>query len=307
MILPNLIIPGAQKSGTSSLVRFIGAHPECVFSVPKEPTYFSKRSNLESLTRYAAHFAGADPARHKIIAEGTTAYMADGAVPALLYNYLGPNVKVLFILRDPIARAYSGYLHLWERGHERRTPDQVFGAVGESLSEAISNEANRLESASELGLVRHNVYKYPERYDDTLWQFRYLANSYYRPAVNRYRAVLGQENTHVVIFEQFIQTPSETADRISSFLGIDPSLFPEDVPHVNRSRAPGNNSAVRVLVRWMTSLRPGVAPVSLRAALMRIPPTMPKQLRARLRGLFAEERLYWMSEPNCRSGAQQWL
>lgn len=92
--LPNVILAGAQKSGTSSLFDCLAAHPHCLASNPKEPTFFSREANLADLSSYARCFdaqgATGDPS---VIFEGSTSYMAEVYAPKRIRRALGPNVR----------------------------------------------------------------------------------------------------------------------------------------------------------------------------------------------------------------------
>src|SRR5260221_5784055 len=88
MILPNTILAGAQKSGTTTLCRFIDAHPHCRVSEPKEPNFFSRAANLPRVEAYGRYFQTATPA-HRVLVDGTTTYMADPAIAPRIREVLG--------------------------------------------------------------------------------------------------------------------------------------------------------------------------------------------------------------------------
>lgn len=105
--LPNVYVVGAPKAGTTSLARWLAAHPDVFFSTPKEPFYWAsdypglrKHYGFDSLEAYRRLFssAAAQSARH--VAEGSTNYLySSTAVPEILDAE--PSAKLIVMLRDP--------------------------------------------------------------------------------------------------------------------------------------------------------------------------------------------------------------
>jgi hypothetical protein len=140
--MPNLLIIGAQKSGTTWLHSQLREHPEVFLSKKKELEFFTKPGRLRDMAAYKAHFAEAKSQRY--VGEATPAYFwtydADSRfcnlkperrnvrVPETVRNILGPDVKLLVILRQPVHRAVSAYFHHFKRG--RIKPDQKLLNVG---------------------------------------------------------------------------------------------------------------------------------------------------------------------------------
>jgi len=118
-IQPNLFIPGAAKSGTTSLHELLDLHPDICMSTTKEPVFWNKNNNTDfkKISKYNALFKNKEA---KIIGESTTSYMY---FPDFISNVkenfsLAP--KFIFILRNPIDRCYSHYWYLVGRGQENR-------------------------------------------------------------------------------------------------------------------------------------------------------------------------------------------
>ena len=114
MVLPNLIVVGAAKSGTTSLWHYLMNHPEIFMSKVKETNYFSNdlmtRNNpIKSLKHYESLFE--NKANYKIRGEVSNAYLtyADEVAPRI--KELIPDCRILIILRHPIDRLYSRYWH----------------------------------------------------------------------------------------------------------------------------------------------------------------------------------------------------
>lgn len=123
MLLPNLFIPGAAKSGTSSLHDYVQQHPDIFMSAAKEPHFFSNAAHFqkehgEKLATYAKLFEGSEGYRFR--GESSTGYMVFPHVIQRIKAMI-PDPKFIFILRNPIDRAYSHYWWLRGRGFETRT------------------------------------------------------------------------------------------------------------------------------------------------------------------------------------------
>jgi hypothetical protein len=123
MILPNLFIPGAAKSGTSALHEYLMQHPQIFMSAEKEPHFFSYDINFQAdsqskLQEYAGRFeAGAG---FPIRGESSTGYMVFPHVIERIQEII-PDPKFIFLLRNPIDRLYSHYWWLRGRGFETRS------------------------------------------------------------------------------------------------------------------------------------------------------------------------------------------
>ena len=123
-LLPNFLIAGAAKSGTTALYYQLKGHPEIYLSPVKEPCFFSgcvlelpqpgiddhKKFYVKSYQEYCKLFEGA--AGKKAIGEASadTIYFHDKTIP-LVKEFLG-DPKIIIMLRNPVDRAYSAYLHL---------------------------------------------------------------------------------------------------------------------------------------------------------------------------------------------------
>jgi hypothetical protein len=115
--LPNLVIGGVGKAGTTSLFWYLGQHPDICPSSLKEIGYFAPlRFGLEDLPpleQYAAHFAHAGGERYRL--EASPGYLYGGAplISALRSVLVSP--KIIMILRDPAARVWPSYRYLRSR------------------------------------------------------------------------------------------------------------------------------------------------------------------------------------------------
>ena len=123
MVLPNLFIPGAGKSATSSLHEYLGQHPQIFMSKEKEPHFFSNDRNFQGdlsdkLQLYARLFENGKACKYR--GESSTGYMVFPSVVERIKKTI-PDPYFIFVLRNPIDRAYSHYWWLRGRGYETRT------------------------------------------------------------------------------------------------------------------------------------------------------------------------------------------
>jgi hypothetical protein len=119
-MLPNLIIIGAMKSGTTSLHYYLNLHPEISMSNPKEVDFFSNPSNWrKGIQWYETHFQEAS----KIRGESSTNYSkfpTFSNVSERMYETI-PGVKLIYLLRDPVERIISHYTDRYANGMEKRS------------------------------------------------------------------------------------------------------------------------------------------------------------------------------------------
>jgi len=113
----NFMIIGAMKCGTSSLASMLSEHPEICFSRPKEPDFFLKYTDWESrLHKYDEHF---NHKKGRLRGEGSTGYTkllsTRHNLVQNLYNY-NKDLKFIYLVRHPVDRAVSHYLHSYQRG-----------------------------------------------------------------------------------------------------------------------------------------------------------------------------------------------
>jgi hypothetical protein len=110
-MLPNFIIVGAEKAGTTTLASTLSAHPEVFISSPKEPRFFTHHNWDKGLAWYEELFK--DATSYKAIGEASPAYTwapDSRETPKRIYEALG-EIKYIYIVRDPIERMISHYRH----------------------------------------------------------------------------------------------------------------------------------------------------------------------------------------------------
>src|SRR4051812_47155826 len=105
--LPDYLIIGAPRSGTTALSKYLAAHPDVFLSNPKELDFFDRQEPTpDALAAYARHFAGATA--DEVAGEATPTYLHSPAAVARMAQTV-PDARLVAILRNPIDRAYSHY------------------------------------------------------------------------------------------------------------------------------------------------------------------------------------------------------
>jgi hypothetical protein len=112
----DFIIGGAQKCGTSALMRYLAQHPD-VYIPAREMHYFDKLIKKHSIDWYLKQFSQGEG---KVVGEKTPAYIRFPGIPQTIKKYF-PDIKIVFVLRDPVKRAYSHYWHLRRQSLEFRS------------------------------------------------------------------------------------------------------------------------------------------------------------------------------------------
>ena len=144
-VLPNFLIAGAAKCGSYSLFYYLGKHPDILTSKVKEISYFTEYWGTKDLQWYKSffnHWAG-----EKAIGEATVEYMVDENAPSRIYQTI-PHIKLIFIMRDPVQRAWSHYWHRVKMGEEKRD------------FEAIINNKTSIEYPIKYGLYATQIERY---------------------------------------------------------------------------------------------------------------------------------------------------
>ena len=138
-MLPTFLVIGAQKSGTTSLVHYLAAHPQ-VYARTDELHFFD-RYYERGLDWYSSQFEDA-----AAVGESSPEYMFRPEVAPRIAADL-PGVKLVAILRDPVDRAYSQYWHNRTRGHEPL-----------SFEDALAAEPDRASDLERYGYVGRGRY-----------------------------------------------------------------------------------------------------------------------------------------------------
>ena len=137
MIMPNFLIVGAAKSGTTSLYRYLRQHPDIFMPEWKELSLFigdpyGPLHRVRKPEYY--HKAFSKVQNQTAVGEASTAYLFDEAAPGIIKDHLG-TVRIIIILRDPVAMSYSLYNHQFRKE----------GETLENFEAALAKEDDRLQ------------------------------------------------------------------------------------------------------------------------------------------------------------------
>ncbi|MFY0673650.1 MAG: sulfotransferase domain-containing protein [Bacteroidia bacterium] len=121
--LPNFILIGAQKGGSSALYKFICEHPKVKRAFIKEPHYFSGRHKTDSLNWYRALFPLKQA--NTITGEASPSYITHPLSPLRIKDLL-PQAKLILIVRNPVERALSNYFHSVKYNREDLSIEKAF-------------------------------------------------------------------------------------------------------------------------------------------------------------------------------------
>ncbi|RHJ94931.1 sulfotransferase domain-containing protein [Parabacteroides bouchesdurhonensis] len=229
----NFMIIGTMRGGTTSLFGFLVNHPQCVENVEKEPNYFyyydEKNQKYEE---YLSHFLSRRKIMHiynGLFFESSTIYCYYDHIPARLYNY-NPDMKLIFMVRNPIDRAFSNYnmdrqcihgTNDWERSslynrvewesysdkQKQREIDILEDMEGHPFSYFALKE---IEGINSTGSVQSSAFPYPS----------YLRRGIYSVQLKNYYKYFKPEQILIIESRELKNNKIETLRKVETFLGI---------------------------------------------------------------------------------------
>ena len=144
--LPDFVIIGAMKSGTSSLHEYLDTLPDVCMSRPKEPAYFvPERFAWRSREWYEGFFAAKPGARHR--GEASPHYAIRHVYPGVadLMHSVLPDARIVYLVRDPVERIRSEWMHHVARGRITRSLAEELREPEQSVVFPTSRYAWQLE------------------------------------------------------------------------------------------------------------------------------------------------------------------
>ena len=285
MTAPGFLVVGAARSGTTGLVEGLRSHPRVFVTEPKEPHYFAlhdqtpdfagpgdahtiNRVAVTDRDRYLALYP-ASPHDYLALGDGSvsTLYYYERALPEAVA--MNPDLRMVVLLREPIARAYSSHQYMRARGFE---PYEDFLA-------AVDDEPRRKA----------------ENYHH-LWH--YTSMSYYADAVAALQKAVPPEQLGIWFYDDLDRDYEDTVRAVLRFLDVPPAEGEaEGVPRVNISGKP-RFAGVQKALWWATrhdALRRGVKRLTtyrFRERIRRLTLRsggVPPEAMERLQPLFAED------------------
>lgn len=182
--LPDFIIIGAAKAGTTSLYRYLTRHPNIFMSEPKEPTYFARDERFKrGETWYLSLFQ--DARSDQLCGEASTNYTNWPLYPDTVTRMakLAPAVKLIYLMRHPVDRAYSHYIQLIQN-IRTDNPDYKFDRTFE---EHIATDDSVIQSSN------------------------------YMLQINQYLTHYSRDQMLFLTFEEFIKDPQSSLIQVANF------------------------------------------------------------------------------------------
>jgi len=254
-MLPNFLIVGAAKSGTTSVYEYLNDHPQVYMSPVKEPYFFSfmdtvpdfrgpfdektnKEEIITSRTEYELLYEGVTD--EIAIGESSNAYLyLEGTAENI--KKLVPACKIVIILRDPVSRAFSHFLQ-----------HKMLGTETLEFEKAIEKENERKQK-------------------NWRWHYQYADQGMYYGQVKRYLDVFGREQVKVYLFDNLVADPAQMMINLGQFLGIDPEFYNNyDFQRFNKTGLP-KSQTMHHLIRHQNPVRKiahAVVPLFLRERMV---------------------------------------
>ncbi|MBI2471304.1 MAG: sulfotransferase domain-containing protein [Planctomycetes bacterium] len=235
-VLPDFLIVGAQKCGTSSLYRNLVKHPSVIPAFVKEIYFFNNSRNyfqkgvgwykayFPSLLYkyYSTHICGND----FLTGEATPGYMFHPHAPKRISELL-PEVKIIILLRNPVDRAYSHYYHEVKRKRETL-----------SFEDAIRMEEERLRG--EFDRIMKD-----ENYTSSKYvHYSYLLRGIYVDQLKRVYSYFNKNQVIILKSEDFFKDSQATIEKVLQFLGLS-GWQPKDFKKANVGSYQKMDPAVR--------------------------------------------------------------
>jgi sulfotransferase family protein len=209
--LPEFLIIGGQRCGTTSLYRYLAAHPSVRPATGKELQFLSLY-HRRGIRWYRGHFPVRPPGTLSF--EASPYYLFDPAVPPRAAALLPSSTRFVALLRDPVERAYSHYLH-----------SRAYGVEPLSFADALDAEPARLASGG------HRARR----------QFSYVARGRYAEQLTRWYSHIPRERLLVVRTEELTARYGD----ILSFLGLPPAPAPTE----RHTRRPADSPELTPAIR----------------------------------------------------------
>ena len=230
-MLPNLLVIGAMKGGTTSLWEYLRQHPQVHMSPTKEIHYFDADAHFSrGVGWYERNFEGATD-QHAVVGEVTPAYTRfplHRDVPRRAAA-LVPGARLVYVLRDPVERIRSHYLH-----------HRMLGMESAPFARAV---------------VEHSTY---------------VDTSRYAMQLEQWMRHFPREQLLVITSEQLRVQQQVTMQQVYAFLGVDPAWTPTSAElHRTEDKYVPRPMAHRLKTSWLGTRIAEGAPASLRPVLRR--------------------------------------
>jgi Sulfotransferase domain len=232
-LLPDFLIIGGQRCGTSSLYYYLIEHPGIISASTKE-THFFDECFAKGLDWYRAQFPSS---LHKmyvenllkqkfLTGEGTPYYILHPHAPRRTFEIV-PHIKLIALLRNPVDRAYSQYWIEVKAGFETL-----------SFEEAIKTEQERIAGELDKMLQDENYYSHSFRH------FSYLTRGIYVDQLQNWLRYYPREQVLILKSEDLYSHPGATLKRTLEFLGVTNAELNKEFKNYRRPSKKGYRNKV---------------------------------------------------------------
>lgn len=209
--LPDFVLIGAQRCGTTSLFRALMEHPQILRPVLHKGVNYFDVNYGRGPRWYRAHFPLAAAARARTRAfgppclfEASGYYMYHPFAPQRMAADL-PDARLIALLRDPVERAYSAHQHESARGFEWESFERALDLEDERLAGELERMANDADYQS----FTHRHHSYTRR-------------GHYADQLEAFVTLFGRDKLLIIESEAFFADPEAEFDRVVEFLGVRP-------------------------------------------------------------------------------------
>jgi hypothetical protein len=209
--LPDFLVIGAQKAGTTALYAYLRWHPAIFGPSWKEVSFFDRH-----WARGVGWYRGQFPSRARVgrrpgarVGEASPSYLFHPLAPERVRATI-PAARLIAILRDPVDRAFSHYQH-----------EVALGREPLSFEEALEREEERTRGETE------RLAADPAYFGWAWWNWTYRARGLYAEQLERWWAAFPREQLLVLTNEELAGDPASTYARVLDFVGAPPFELPE--------------------------------------------------------------------------------
>ena len=252
-MMPNFLIIGASKAGTTALYLYLKQHPQIYMSPIKEPRFFAfederldfkgpaderlKHEIVTHIEDYYALFQGVS--KERAVGEVSPVYLYSPKAPERIRHYI-PDVKLIAVLRNPIERGYSNFLAQVREGREPLT----------DYAQALQEEETRIR----------NNWSY-------IWHYR--QRGFYYTQLRRYFDKFDRDQIRVYLYDDWKANNIMILQEIFHFLNVDDTVVPDISVRPNVSVIPRS----KILHRYLTKRN---------LIMSTLKPLLPRRLRQRI-------------------------
>lgn len=284
MTLPNLLVIGAAKSGTTALYHYLNQHPQVYMSPNKEPNFFAfegqqvafrgpgdrkmVESTITTLEAYGEEFAAVS--NEIAVGEASPWYLYSPQAPQNIKRHI-PEVKLIAMLRNPVDRAYSSYLHVLRDARETLT-----------FEEGLLAEEERIERGWEF-----------------IWHYKQAG--FYAAQVERILTLFSKDQVRFYLYDDLLADPEKLLKDVYTFLCVDTGFVVNNTSQkFNATGVPKNRLLGRLLLQPnpVRSVAKYVTPERMRSSInhslyqrLLSKPVLSEETRKRLSSAYEQDIL----------------